>query len=124
MNKKILIFLAAIMLFATYCNKDEESTSICDECDGILSEEETMWVNSELNYCNGESGEKCLMVQYETVVNENEWEVFEEDICGFDFVEGYLYRLELKIAEEKDASGNKVKKYCLIRVISETKVYL
>ena len=112
------------MLFATFCNKDEESTAICDECDGIFSEDKTMWVNSELNYCNGESGEKCLMVQYETTVNEDKWEAFELDICGFEFVEGYLYHLEIKIAEEKDEAGNNVEKYCLIRVISETKVYL
>ena len=121
--KKIIFLLLAILLFGTFCNKEDEDPDIvCDECKGLFSEELTMWVNSELKSCTDQSDERCIMVQFGTILIDDSWEVFENEICGFEFEEGYLYKLEIQRKKDKDSENEFI--YCLTRIVSMDKVFL
>ncbi len=120
--KKIILLTIITGIFAFYACDDKKQEA-CDSCDGIFSKTITMQVNNEYTTCDG--NDHCLMVQFSDTVDENAWEPFSQDICGFNFQPGYRYTLSVKRqANGKDADGNKVYKYCLIRVVSSTKVYL
>ena len=120
--KKIFLLTIILGILAVYaCNKTPDEA--CTSCDGIYSKTITMQVNNEYTTCD--SNEHCLMVQFSDTINENAWEPFSQDICGFNFVPGYRYTLSVKRQPNgKDADGNKIYKYCLIRIISSKKVYL
>lgn len=52
------------------------------------------WINSRKVDCTGVSPMKCLEIQKNK--NSNKWELFYDNINGFDFEEGYLYKIVVK----------------------------
>jgi hypothetical protein len=82
-------------------------------------EEKTIFVADHLVSCEGSFPQKCMLVREN---EDDQWQNFYDNIEGFTFVEGYTYKLKVKIekiAEPKaDASGLK---YTLIDIISKTK---
>lgn len=124
MNK--LLSLISITVFTIFvissCSK---STEVCSDCDGILAQSVTVWVNSRLYDCGDTSGFTCLQVQVNDTIDTAKWEIWKNEICGFDFAPGYIYKLSCKRTPiGTNSVGGKVYKYCLISVLSTQHVYL
>jgi len=82
-----------------------------------------MQIDNEYATCD--SLVHCLYYQIGDTIDENNWQVLNQDICGFDYTPGYRYVLSVKrnkIGTNDD--GKKIYEYCLNNVISKTKVYL
>ncbi len=120
--KKIFFLLVFGSVLFIGC---QDKNVICDDCNGLFSEDLTMYIYEEKVPCEGDSTRKCYMEQHGGVFSDTAWTAFDKDICGFDFVPGYRYKLTIKRKKiGKDNNGNKVYKYCLLRILESKKVYL
>lgn len=142
MKKLSIIFFAvlAIISISACNNDDDEPTVVCDECSGKGSEEKYMVVNGEPYPCDAETG-YCMLVKLGNIVTtqsyynpysynnyqtsyeleDDEWQNFEDTICGFNYEPGYEY--EIIVTRIKDDSEDEYK-YCLNEVLSQTKIFL
>ncbi|HEX2027454.1 MAG TPA: DUF4377 domain-containing protein [Nitriliruptorales bacterium] len=79
----------------------------------------TLYVNSELVDCVGVEPRKCLQVRE---APHGDWELFYDEIQGFDFEPGYRYELRVDVqqveAPPADASSLR---YELVEVIDKTR---
>lgn len=108
LNYYVWISLLGMVLFSysgTYASKAERVI---------------MQIKSERADCVGVGAQKCYWVKYQ---GEDQWQLFYEQIEGFDFEEGYQYVLKVKRTQKKhvptDASAYV---YRLIKTISKEKV--
>lgn len=84
------------------------------------AKEKTLFIADHYADCVGSSPQKCLMVKE----NEGEeWQMFYDQIEGFNYEEGYFYELKVKVTQVKNppADGSSLY-YTLIKVVSKTKV--
>lgn len=56
----------------------------------------TYWVNSLKAKCVGVESMQCLQVQRGDQLSANDWQLFYAPIQGFDYVQGYTYKLKVK----------------------------
>lgn len=120
--KKIILFLTLGLFVFASCNTVDE---VCSDCDGPFSETITMFVYEEYNFSEDAPDGQCLSVQFDSFSDEDSWENFYPDICGFDYVPGYRYEISVKREKiGKDDDGKKIYHYCLIKIVSSKKVYL
>ena len=119
--KKIIAILSVIFILSA-CNNDK--TEVCTECDGLFSETVTMFVDAELQPCDG-ANQMCFMYQINEEIDENAWQIFDGDICGFTFEAGYRYKLSVKRKKiATNDNGEKVYQYCLLHITEKTSVGL
>ena len=80
--------------------------------------EKTLYVGPELVDCVGVAPQKCLLVKENP---EDEWSLFYGQIEGFDYEEGYNYKLlvEERVIENPPADASSIE-LTLIEVISKT----
>lgn len=72
--------------------------------------------------CTGISPQKCLQIKEE---GETNWTYFYSNIEGFDYVEGFYYRLKVSVSEiENPPAGGSSLKYRLIEVLEKSKAPL
>lgn len=80
------------------------------------------WVNSTKVPCAGTASTHCLEVQKGEVLDAEKWELFYNEIEGFAFNPGNIYKLKVKVEEldPKDivADASTVK-YTLIKILSK-----
>ncbi len=82
-----------------------------------------IWVNSSKVPCTGVAPMQCMQIQNGNELNPENWTLFYDEIEGFNFVPGNIYKLKVSITSldpnlvPADASS---KKYKLIEVISKT----
>lgn len=113
------------MIALAFSACSSEDTEECTDCNGIGSEDITMFVNSELTSCSDDSDAKCYYAQINSEIDEDAWEVWTNEICGFDFVPGYRYQLSVRRKKVgKDENGEKIYQYCLIYVVDKEQVFL
>jgi hypothetical protein len=85
-----------------------------------------MWVNSQKVECTGVGPMECLQVQYGETINPDGWQYFYDQIEGFEFEEGYLFRLDVE-KSERPLQGGQIPadagkyQYKLIKMNSKTK---
>lgn len=118
--KKLFLLAGLLSIIIFSCKKDEQ----CTQCDGIFSETVTMQIDNEYAPCDS-LPHHCLYYQIGDTINENNWQILDQDICGFDFTPGYRYVLSVKrkkIGTNED--GTNAYLYCLERIISSKRVYL
>jgi len=101
------------------------ATSACvNNSKKIAANTSIFWVNSLKAECVGVAPMQCLQIQKGEIMQSDKWEFLYSQIEGFEFEQGYIYKLEVK--EEKipaaqvpaDASSIK---YTLVRVIEKEK---
>jgi len=147
MKTYLFIFFAVLLSSFSFCNKNEDTNIVCDECSGKGSENIYMLVNGEVSfdnntetiqllvkfgdievsadynpynsYNNGYDSYNSTSTSYENI--DEEWSEFNTEICGFDFEAGYEY--ELNINRIKD-DGSDNYKYCLNGIISTKQISL
>ncbi|AWW00292.1 DUF4377 domain-containing protein [Arcticibacterium luteifluviistationis] len=120
------LFIASLAIFSSCATSSSTSSS---SRAASTSTEAVYWVNGKKSDCVGVGKKNCLEVQKGDLKNSNNWKLFYESIDGFNYEEGYVYKLLIK--EENalkpvpaDAS---LKNYKLVRVIQkeyEPKLFL
>jgi len=119
--KKIFSIIAVLgLLFVSSC---EEEIQVCDECNGFMNKEVTIFVDGILPDCD-DGMDVCFYAQETDSLDEDVWEVWNTDICGFEFEPAYRYRLTVKKDKIDTVNGEKIYKYCLIRIEEKVKIYL
>lgn len=69
--------------------------------------------------CEGVAPQKCLQIK--TDENASDWSYFYDDIEGFDYEDGYFYKLKVEIINVKDAPADSSSKYYkLIEVLEQS----
>jgi hypothetical protein len=79
----------------------------------------TLFINSALVDCFGVAPQKCMQIRR----NENEeWELFYNEIENFTFEEGFFYELAVDMIDVKNqAADASSPKYRLVKIISKKK---
>lgn len=122
--KKIFLISIAIALFLVLfsCSKKEEA--LCSNCEGLNSEDVRVWVDNRYFDC-GDGKFKCFQAQISDTINENNWQVWTDTICGFSFEPQYRYKLSVRRKKVgKDAQNNDIYNYCLIKIAQKELMYL
>lgn len=129
--KKIILLLAIAIGALTSCKDKQEKESvteiaeveqvatdsieIADELEDIM----TLYIASHKEDCVGVGPQKCLLVKQ---AEEAEWELMYQGIEGFDYQEGFDYKVEVRREEvpnpPADASSFR---YILVKEISKVK---
>ena len=79
------------------------------------SENKIIYVAPALQNCETHGDKKCLMIKEN---KEDDWQLFDGEIEGFDYKEGSMYKIEVKISKAKGATNEKDQlKYELLKVI-------
>jgi len=79
----------------------------------------TLYVADATVDCEGVTSQKCLKIKEN---KEDDWSLFYDSIEGFDFKEGYTYKIEVKITKIKNppTDGSNLK-YKLVNLIYQEK---
>jgi len=65
----------------------------------LKSNEHIYWINSLKVECTGVGKMMCMQVQKSDEFTDDNWQLFYDEIKGFDFEEGYIYKLIVKETE-------------------------
>lgn len=71
--------------------------------------------------CQPNDTRQCFLVQKESSIGMENWEVLQQPIEGFDFEEGYTYDLIVKVDLLQDKTGPDRFKHTLVQIISKIK---
>ncbi|WP_044398215.1 DUF4377 domain-containing protein [Lacinutrix sp. Hel_I_90] len=111
---KKIIHLLFISIVLSSCSKDDDS----------LNTMEVLWVDSQYSTCINFLGEEypCLSIQSNAIIVENAW-TYHHGIEGFDYQEGFIYRILIKREKLKDEyiDGPSYRSY-LIKVLSKEEI--
>ena len=100
MNKAILFLLLPIFLNSCGTNK-------------------IIYIADSLTDCEGVAGQKCLQVKEN---KEDEWTLLSQPIEGFDYIEGFTYKIEVDVIKIKNPPVHSSSlKYKLIKIIYQGK---
>ncbi len=88
----------------------------------LQSNERVYWVDSLKSTCSGVALKQCLRVQQADEISPSGWSLFYNSIAGFQYEEGYLYKLVVKEesipADQVPADGSS-KKYTLSQIVEK-----
>ena len=100
MIKRSLFFFLALIMYS--CTNNSEKT---------------LYIADNMVDCVGVSKKKCLLIKEEL---DSEWQNFYDKIEGFDYEEGYNYKLSVSVEEiDNPATDTSSLKYTLIEVIEK-----
>lgn len=113
---KTLLSFAFLLLTVTVSAGNPDS--------GDATEVIRMRINSSKADCNGYNGNtQCFMVQKGGSIGMDHWEMLREPIEGFDYEEGFVYDITVKIEQIPNAAvGEQRVKYILVDVVAKTAV--
>lgn len=128
--RRVIILMALSIGILTSCKdgKAEETQSITSEQSEIPQigehEEEinavkVLYIASKLDDCVGAASKKCMMVKEE---EDAPWELMYQDIEGFNYEEGYEYKIEVRREEVSNPAADAPSiRYVLLNQISKEK---
>lgn len=105
----VLLFFSFLFSCSVSSKKTEENVYV-------------LWINSLKKDCTGVGPQKCMQIQKGETLNSSNWSFFYDSIDGFNFQEGYIYKLTVR--EEKldaakvPADGSSIK-YVLVDVLEK-----
>src|SRR5688500_9736276 len=87
------------------------------------SDRAIMRINSYTETCIGErAGATCLLVQFDEHLDSDVWSYFNEPIEGFQYQQGYIYRLRVRKETIQDPPMDASSiRYILLDVLSKQK---
>jgi heat shock protein HslJ len=83
------------------------------------TKKETFWINSYKTECVGVAPMSCLLIKR---TEDGSWENFYEKISGFEYVPGYIYKIEVEVEEtekENTPADKSIYSYKLKEVMSK-----
>lgn len=112
-NTILVAALALLNACATSSNSTSKTTNTATEA--------IYWVNGKKSDCVGVGKQNCLEIQKGNVKTANNWRLFYDSIDGFNYEEGYVYKLLVK---EEDAlkpvaADASLKNYKLLKVMQK-----
>lgn len=120
-NKTILglTFLTLVGVLLSAC-ASTTGTEASDQVSQPDSAEKMIYVGPVLVDCQGEGPQKCMLVKE---IPEDEYTLFYDQIEGFDYEEGYEYKLVVKEEQiDNPPAGSSSLKWSLVRVESKEPV--
>jgi hypothetical protein len=113
---KLSLTITLSLLFLS-CNPSEIS-----EEQEYIPQGTLLRLNSYTETCQGLIEMQCLLVQTGDQIGTDTWEFFYNAIDGFDYEEGFLYDLDVKITEiENPPADASSLRYELIKLIEKFK---
>lgn len=107
-----VFFSITLFLAMAACEKEELGAS-----------ETLMRVNHYRQSCQGEGVFNCYLTQEGDQVGTNDWSLFYDEIKGFQYEEGFVYTLKVRIEKvENPPMDGLSRKYILVEVVSKEKV--
>ena len=113
-TKLIIPITLFVLVLSTGCGQERTIKTIAS-LDGNI---ETFIIGPHTETCIGFIEQQCYLEFNE---ESQEWEFFYEDIQGFDFTPGYIYKLKVRL-EDRGTEIQDVGRYAyhLVEVISKT----
>ena len=106
------IFSITLFLVLSACKKEE-----------LKASETTMRVNYYRQSCQGEGVFNCYLTQEGNQVGTNNWNLFYDQIKGFQYEAGFVYTLKVRVEKlENPPADGSASKYILIETVSKEKV--
>lgn len=105
----ILLFCLATMA-ASSCEKEAESQT------------EIWWINSAKVDCVGVGPMTCFQIQKTEEIESEKWELFYDQIAGFEYEPGFIYQVEVGVSQKQEpvpADASSLS-YELVKVISKS----
>lgn len=88
--KLLLLLFNLAIIAASSCNKEDKSQT------------ETWWVNSARVDCVGAGPMTCYQIQKSDEIESGKWQLFYDEIQGFDYQPGYLYQIKVEILKKSE----------------------
>lgn len=111
--------VAVLGLVAAACAQSTATGPVDEQPQGA-AEEKTIFVGPVLVDCEGEGPQKCMLVKENP---QDEYQLFYDQIEGFDYEEGYEYELEVEAAQiENPPAGGSSLKWTLVRILNKQSV--
>jgi len=86
----------------------------------FAEETKTIYIGPNLVDCVGVGLQKCMLIKQ---TQNSEWQNFYDKIEGFDFVEGYNYKITVQITDvENPPADSSSKKYALVEVVEKNSI--
>lgn len=80
----------------------------------------TVFIGPELIDCEGEGPQKCMLVKEN---HEDDWQLFYDQIGGFDYEEGYNYEITVSVEDVPNPpAGGSSNRWILLELISKTPI--
>jgi heat shock protein HslJ len=120
--------LVILLCFVFSCSNADISEKAKEESvpasDQITPQENKhiYWVNSSKAECVGVGPMQCLKIQKGEELQSDGWELFYAPICGFEYEQGYIYKIAVKeepIPPEQIPADGSSKRYILIEVLDK-----
>jgi len=105
---KIYLVIITLILSVVGCEKGENTN-------------ETWWINSAKKDCMGVGPMSCLQIQKGDTFDPGSWQLFYDQIQGFDYVPGFIYKIEVKVTQKAEpipADASSLK-YELVKIVSK-----
>jgi heat shock protein HslJ len=120
--KFTVCFLFSLLLVGCVGERSKTNLTVAGmDADTSGSQTATYWIAPEQIPCQGVVPMQCLLVNKEIDGQLNQWQLFYNEIEGFDFVPGVFYKLELALSEVADlAADASSRQYKLVRQIEQT----
>jgi hypothetical protein len=88
----------------------------------VFPRETTLRVNHYRQTCQGEGTMKCLLVQEGKQIGTDKWELFYDEIKGFQYEEGYVYTLKIRIEKISNPPMDGAdRQYILLKILAKDK---
>jgi hypothetical protein len=88
----------------------------------VFPGEVIMRVNYYRQSCQGEGTFDCLLVQQGKQIGSQSWDLFYDDIEGFQYEPGFIYTLRVKIEKIPDPpQDGSDRRYILVKILSKKK---
>lgn len=94
--------------------------TILTSCSEMAQEEKTLWISSQKVDCVGVAPMKCMQVKE---AEDAEWTLFYDQIVGFDYEEGFNYKVRVNVTERENPPADASSLvYTLVEVVSKDAV--
>lgn len=125
-NPQISILIMALMTFscsvAEKPDMSNETSSNTSRQISLQDNENVYWINSLKAKCVGVAPKRCLQIQKGNEFKDNDWKLFYAAIEGFEYEEGYIYKIIVKedqISSDRIPADASSIKYTLVKVLEK-----
>lgn len=111
--KTLLLLLNLTLLAAASCQKESSNE--------IVNNTEIWWINSSKVDCTGVGPMSCLQIQKSDDIESGSWELFYDQIEGFEYEPGNLYQVKVEVSKKSEpipADASSLK-YKLVEIMSK-----
>ncbi|OOG71918.1 DUF4377 domain-containing protein [Algoriphagus sp. A40] len=108
--KLFILLLSLAAMAASSCEKEAESQT------------EIWWINSAKVDCTGVGPMTCFQIQKTEEIESGKWELFYNQITGFEYEPGFIYQVEVGVSQKQELvpADASTLSYELVNLISKS----